>query len=68
MTEIIRKPLSRYPLPDNLNELDTPHPQVSEKRYARINPFQEGYLVSSGEDPTRISPPVSPSDILNKLR
>jgi hypothetical protein len=64
---IVRKPLRRYPLPDTLNELDTPHSEIIASRYARVNPFAEGYDKTADEDPLIVKPPVSPSNILSLL-
>ena len=68
MTEIIRKPKVLYPLPDNLDDLDWPHPEIIENRHFRVNPFIAGYDVNSGDDPTRAPRAESPSNILSKLR
>jgi len=67
MTEIIRKPTKLYPLPEDLKELDTPHPEIVDARYSRVVLFKEGYVVGSGDNPTVDTPAKSPSNILSKL-
>jgi hypothetical protein len=67
MTEIIRKPIRLYPLPDDLKELDEPYPEIIRARHTRVETFKEGYDVSSGDSPIIVPPPRSPSNILSKL-
>ncbi len=67
MTEVIRKPLRRYPLPDNVRELDNPYPENTESRHTRVPFFKEGYDKDSGDSPIVVRPPSSPSTILSDL-
>jgi len=67
MTEIIRKPRRLYPLPENVRELDIPHPEVVAARHSRVPVFKEGYDRSSGDNPIVVRPPSSPSTILSDL-
>lgn len=62
---IIRKPFRIYPLPDDIRDLDGPWSKEDKKRHARVDLFRKGY--SYGEDPRRINPNISPSNILSKL-
>ena len=68
MTEIIRKPISFYPLPRNLRDLDNPYPEIISGRHTRVPIFKEGYDVSTGDSPIVVRTPQSPSSILSKLR
>ncbi len=67
MTKIIRKPERLYPLPSNIRDLDKPWPSIIAGRHARVNIYQKGYSQSDGDDPTKASPAISPSNILSKL-
>ncbi len=66
MTEIIRKPIKLYPLPENLRDLDRPHGDA-QLRHTRVPVFKEGYDRESGDNPMVVKPPRSPSNILSKL-
>lgn len=63
----VRKPTRRYPLPQNLKELDNPWAGANENRYARVDRFQEGYTIDSGDNPMITPPSGSKSNILSKL-
>ncbi|MCK5020530.1 MAG: hypothetical protein KAS32_26160 [Candidatus Peribacteraceae bacterium] len=67
MTEIIRKPTRLYPLPTNVRELDNPYPEIIRARHTRIPVFKDGYDRESGDNPTIVKPPSSPSTILSDL-
>lgn len=67
MTKIIRKSQRSYPLPSNIRDLDCPWPSIIKGRHTRINIFQVGYDADAGDDPTKSSPAISPSNILSKL-
>ena len=67
MTEIIRKPRRLYPLPENIRQLDKPHPEVVALRHSRVPVFKEGYDTESDDNPTIVPPPRSPSNILSEL-
>lgn len=62
---VIRTPVRRYPLPKNIRELDKPWPDIIAKRHARVDLFREGH--SPEDDPTRVKPNISPSNILSKM-
>jgi hypothetical protein len=62
---IIRKPKRRYPLPDNLRELDYPHAECVRRRHARVDRFNDGY--DSDEDPLRRRNRVSYDTVLNRM-
>lgn len=62
---VIRAPKRLYPLPVNIRDLDDPWPKENRRRYVRVDVFREGF--TPGDDPTRVNPNVSPSNILSKL-
>jgi hypothetical protein len=65
----VRKPLRKYPVPDVITDLDSPNRGPDEKRYERVNPFQEGYdkETDRGLNPNIVKPAVSKSDLLSKM-
>jgi hypothetical protein len=62
---VVRKPLSRYPLPSKLRSLDEPWHESISRRHARVLLFKEGHIAT--DDPTKDKTNVSPSNILSKL-
>ena len=62
---VIRKPIRSYPLPENIGDLDNPHPDSIRSRYERVDKFNEGY--NPGDSPLIVPPSRSPSDLLDKL-
>lgn len=62
---VIRRPARMYPIPENVYEIDEPHPRSIRSRYERVDKFREGY--TSGDSPFIIPPSRSPSDLPSKL-
>ncbi len=63
---VIRKPKRRFPLPENIRDLDRPWSDVESARHIRIDHiFKHGFR--TGDDPRIIRAPRSPSKILPKL-
>jgi len=67
MTQIIRKPNRLYPLPQNISELDEPHPEIIRARHTRVSTFKRGYDKALGDNPINDIPASTPSNILSKL-
>ena len=62
---IEKSPTRRYPLPDDIKELDKPWADVDMRRNARVDLFRKGHTAK--DDPTRRKQNISPSKILSKL-
>ena len=62
---VVKEPVRRYPLPQNLNDLDEPWYEEEHNRHARVDLFRKGHEPT--DDPLKKKPNISPSNILSKL-